>query len=263
MKTVLIFAFVLGTFSAALAQAQPTTGTISYEVMQKIDLSRMRVVINGQQLQPGSPDFPADVPDVRTFEQKLLFAGNYAKEVREGGNAGFRISVGPGGSESRQVRNVGSPFEEVTFLDMANQQSITVLSIKEENDTKNYRTDKPIQKVSGWQEASQTKKIAGYTCHKATVPHRNETYTVWYTTDLPFTYSPIRELTPEKGVVLLVESQRESFKAIKIDPKATVSEKDVQPTPEAQLVTSEQLQDLRKKAMADFRSKTMSQFERN
>ncbi|GAA4395754.1 hypothetical protein GCM10023187_03070 [Nibrella viscosa] len=261
MKLLKIFSVGIATLAAAPVLAQPASGNINYEVMQKIDMSQMRIVINGQEVKPGSPDAPADIPDVRSFSMKLSFAGNYGKEEREGGNMMIRRFVGgdgPGAGGPSQVTNLGRPFDETVYVDMADKKYVTVLSVKKEKDIKTYRAEREYKKTPGWQDTDQTKKIAGFTCRKATVPFRNETYTVWYTTDLPFTYSPVNGLAPEKGVVLQIESNRETFKATKIDQKS-VSAKEVQPSEQAQTVSADQLDDIRQKALADFRQRMMAE----
>jgi GLPGLI family protein len=141
-------------------------------------------------------------------------------------------------------------------VDQSSQSFATVLALKDGAATNTYRMDAPFNKPTGWQEVNQTKKIAGYTCRKAMAPFKGETYTVWYTTDLPFTYSPIRELLPEKGVVLAIEGQSQQYKASKVDRKP-VAEATVRPSTDAQVVGEDQLKDLREKARADFRQRMM------
>ncbi|MVM29483.1 GLPGLI family protein [Spirosoma sp. HMF4905] len=258
MKTHSILALIL---SLLLAAARPmlaqTSGQISYEVVRKVDPAGIRIIINGEQVKPGDPNFPTDIPDTRTFGQNALFANNYVKESRDG-RPGITIqAMGPGGGGGvPRTTNFSPPFEEKTFVDLTNQKTVTLLTVGKDKDAKAYRAEAPIQRATDWQLTDQTKKIAGYTCRKATVPFKKETYTVWFTTELPITYSPIRELTPEAGVVLLVESSREQFRATKVNLSA-ISAKDVQPSTEAQTVTPEQLNDLRQKAMADFQQQMM------
>jgi len=269
MKTLIQSLFLAAVTSAsALAQS---AGQINYEAMVKLDPSQIRIVINGQAVSPGDPNFPADIPDSRSFELKLQFAGNYGKEINEGANMMVRRFVGgPGGPEGGpalggpgQAVNISRPFDEQTYLDLSGRNLISVLSIKEGETTKSYRSEKPIAAASNWQYSDQTKKIAGYVCRKATATLKNETVTLWVTTDLPFTYSPVRELMPDKGVVLALESPRQAFRATKVDTKATVNEKDLKPSADAQVVSAEQLQDLRQKAQADFRARLMNEMERN
>ncbi|KUG08537.1 GLPGLI family protein [Solirubrum puertoriconensis] len=260
MKPLLMFLLLLlltGTSVFAPANAQTTSGRIMYEGTRRIDPNSMRVVINGQEIKPGSPDFPSDIPDVRSFAMTLSFANGYAKEEREGG-AVMRTMVSSSGA-APQVTNIGRPFEEAVYLNLNERATSTVLTLKKDNATTVYRADAPMAKQpTGWQTTEQTKKIAGYTCRKATVPYQKETYTVWYTTELPFTYSPIRDLTPEKGVVLAIEGSKEQFRANKVELKP-VKDADVRPSEQAKTVTAEELKDLRDKASADFRQRMMDE----
>jgi len=263
------------TLLGSSVQAQPASGRITYEVIQKIDLSQMRMVINGQDVRPGSGDAPADMPDTRSFTQRLLFAGHFGKEERdrpEGMMRQFRRegpsgetppdrpdgTGGPGSAGQRP--NFKRPFEQQTYLDLAARKTIEVLEIKKDSATKIYQAEIPFKQATGWQEANKTKKIAGYTCRKATATRRNEPYTIWYTTDLPFTYSPIQELTPEKGVVLQIESDNESFKATKVEPQE-LAESSVRPPQAAQTVSADELNVMRRKVMADFRQQMMNRFQ--
>lgn len=258
MKTHVILLVIL---SLLLSAARPIlaqiSGQITYEAARKVDLSKTRIVINGEQVKPGDPNFPTDIPDTRTFGQKVTFTGKFAKETRDEQSITIR-AIGPGGPGGGPPRNtnIGRPFEETNFVDLANQKTVTLMTVGKDKDAKTYRADAPIQRASGWQLTDQTRKIAGYTCRKATVPFKNETYTVWFTTDLPITYSPIRELTPETGVALLIESSREQFKATKVNLSA-IDAKDVQLPTDVQTVTPEQLADLRQKATADFQQQIL------
>ncbi|MCF0051741.1 GLPGLI family protein [Dyadobacter sp. LJ53] len=245
-----------GTFSA-FAQS---SGHISYEVVRKTDPSGMRIMINGEQVKPGDPNFPADVPDTRTFGQKVTFSGNFAKESRDEQNAVVRTFVQGGGGPPRTT-NMGRPFEEQTFLDFVNLKTITQLTVGKAKEAKTYQAETPVKRTTGWQSSEQTRKIAGYNCKKATVPFKNETYTVWFTTELPLTYSPIPDLMPEKGVVLLIEGSGEQFKASKVSLHV-VDDREVTPTEGAERVAPDKLADLRQKAVADFQQQLMTR-ERN
>jgi GLPGLI family protein len=279
----LFFASLLSSL-LTLAQTPPTAGKITYEGMRRIDPSQMRMVINGQEVRPGSPgapDAPEGMPEVVSFTQKLVFAGSMAKEERDRPqNMMMRRSLdgsGARGGHPREER-MTPPFEQTTFLDLANRQRIDVMTIKKDSVSTTYRTALPMPKAESWEPSDKTKKIAGYLCHKATATAhigrqwdrggrggdastassgKPETYIVWYTTDLPFTYSPIAALTPEKGVVLQIESDNESFKATSISTEH-VAESAIQPPAGAKLVSSEEMNELRRKAMADFRQKMMT-----
>jgi len=250
----LALAAALALLAGGTAHAQ-TSGHIRYEGTQRTDLSQVRVIVNGQAVKPGSPDFPTDIPESRSFGMTLTFAGNAAKEERENSGMIMRTVEGGPGAVPQQM-SLPRPIQEATYLDLAHRSSTSVLTVKKDNGATTYRTDSPIAAPNGWNITTQTKKIAGYTCRKATVPYKKETYTVWFTTDLPFTYSPVRDLTPEQGVVLALESEQQQYRAAKVDLKP-VAEADVQPSATAQKVTPAELKEVREKAMADFRQKMM------
>ncbi|WAC14565.1 GLPGLI family protein [Dyadobacter pollutisoli] len=259
MKTYVILCLSM-LLAATLPARSQSSGQISYEVTRKIDQSRLRFKINGEDVKVGDPNFPTDVPDSRTFGQKVLFAGNLVKENRDEQNMVKRMVVVEdrlsGGGPPRTT-NMGNPFEEHIYVDLGTRKIITILIIGKEKEAKTYRSEKPLQPATGWQITDQTKKIAGHVCKKATVPFNKETYTVWFTTEIPVTYSPVHELTPETGLVLLIEGSQEQFRATKINTNA-VDIKEVQPPSNAQNVTPEQLTDLRQKAMADFHQEMMN-----
>lgn len=248
----------------------PASGKITYEGMRQIDRSQMRM--NGQG--PGGGDAPEGAPEVMSFTQKLVFARNMAKEERDRPQGGmmFRRQMGGdgapdgGGAPSGEV-NAGDrarfqqmranfPMEQQTYLDLANRQRIDVMTIKKDSVKQVYRTARPMPAATDWQTSDKTKKIAGYLCHKATATHRKMTYTVWYTTDLPFTYSPVADLTPPQGVVLSIESDNESYKASNVSAES-IAEASVQPPKEAKEISSDEMDQIRRKAMADFRQQMM------
>lgn len=254
MKNVALkLSLFLLTAAPALAQS---SGRIQYEVTKRIDPNAIRVVVNGEVVKPGSPNYPADLPETSTSGLSLAFAGSYAKETREATAMRTTTTATNGIPGVPQTTVVKSPFEEKTYIDLAGRAVATVLSVTTDNATTAYRSNAPFVAPSGWTLTGQTRKIAGYTCRKATAPYQKETYTVWFTTELPFTYSPVRELMPEKGVVLQLESEKEQYQATKIDLKA-VAEADVRPLEAAQTVTPAELKDLRDKARADFRQRLL------
>lgn len=244
MKTLLcvVVSFTVAVLAThpILAQTPSTTwsGQITYEGIHKIDPASLKFLDDqGELMKPGDPDFPKDIPDNRMSEQKVLINGAYAKVT---GNNHVMPQVG-----GRR------PFTEQTFVDLKGLKKVTILTVGNGADAKTYQAEVPLRRASGWQLTSQTKRIAGYTCRKATVAYKNETYTVWITTELPITYSPIQELTPETGAVLLLEGSKEQYKATKIAktaPDASVGKPNVQ----AQTVPMSQLTEIRQQAIEDF-----------
>lgn len=267
---------------AATAQEAISSGEIRYEVTRRIDLSQMRVNINGQEVRPGGtlPNGQTlDIPQTSTFSQTLVFGNGMAAEKTDMGAGGFRTfrmggDGAPGGGgpprdgqgqadggqrrfDPSRMRN-NRPFENESYIDMTAQNRITILGIKKDSvTTEYYRSDSPIVRDSTWKEDDKTKKISGYKCQKATANLRNTPYTIWYTTELPFTYSPVARLTPDKGVVLQIESDQEAFKVTKIESKP-VDETLLRPNPKAKLVSQKAMDDLRRKAMSSFRQRMMA-----
>lgn len=251
MKTTLCLlagGLVAALFSqSALAQTGPGwSGQITYECVQKIDPASLKFLDdNGELMKPGDPNFPKDIPDARITEQRVKINGTQAKVTRN--DEEFRAVNGPDG----QSRVMGRPFTEQTYIDLNGLKKVTILTVGQGAGAKTYQAETLIARTGGWQQTTQTRKIGGYTCRKATVPYKKETYAVWITTDLPLTYSPVPELTPEKGAVLLIEGQKEQFKATKIS-KAAPDPTVAKPAVKAQSVTPEQLLELRQKAVSDF-----------
>ncbi|QDK78912.1 GLPGLI family protein [Spirosoma sp. KCTC 42546] len=273
MKQAIFTCLITGLVATVSVAQTPVSGKITYEGMRQIDRSQMRMVINGQEVRPGAPgapDAPEGAPEVMSFTQKLVFAGTMAKEERDRPQGGMMFrrqgadgspdgAGGPGGGDRPNrggAMRANFPFEQQTYLDLANRQRIDVLVVKKDSASQTYRSEKPMPAATDWQESEKTKKIAGYVCHKATATHRKLPYTIWYTTDLPFTYSPVADLTPPKGVVLLIESDTESYKATGVSMEA-VAEASVQPPKEAKAISADEMEQIRRKGMADFRQKMM------
>lgn len=263
----------------------PASGKITYEGMRRVDLSQVRMVINGQEVRPGSADAPEALPEVISFTQKLVFSGTMAKEENDRQpNMMIRRTIdgGPGmgnGDGRPRESRLAPPFEQTSFLDLANRQRIEVMTVRKDSVRQTYRADRPMPAPQGWQLSDKTKKIAGYLCHKATTTYRmprrpgrgdnaagatpapdsgpGEAYTIWYTTDLPFTYSPVAGLTPERGVVLQIESDSESFKATAVSAEP-VAESSVQSPKDAKVISTDEMEQIRRKVMADFRQQMMN-----
>ncbi|MBD2700576.1 GLPGLI family protein [Spirosoma sp. BT702] len=227
-----------------IAQTASATwsGQITYEGIHKIDPASLKFLDNnGELMKPGDPNWPKDIPDNRMSEQKVFINGTYAKVT--GNN--YQVMPTAGGKR---------PFTEQFFVDLKSLKKVTILTVGNDEDAKTYQAEVPLQRVSGWQLTDQTRKIAGYTCRKATVPYKKETYAVWITTELPITYSPIQELTPDTGTVLLIEGSKEQFKARKV-AKTALDPSVLKPSVQAQTVAPEQLTELRQKAITDFLEK--------
>lgn len=251
-----------GCLLAPPAAAQPTppaAGRLRYEATRRVEANQVKITSvtqNGQPVDMSAADLKLLLPETTSFVKTLVFSGDYAREERE--HAGFVAGTGakaPGPAPQPGVR-VSST--EAQYLNLAERTVATVATIAE---AQYLSPTKPVPAPpAGWQELpQQTRKIAGYLCHKVTVPFKKETYTLWVTTGLPFTYSPVRALTPTRGVVLALSSNQEEYIATKLTPEP-VPEADVRPALQARPVSEADLQELRAKAAADLRQRTMEQY---
>ncbi len=251
-KTHLLTACLWGLLAAPCAYGQaPHSGVITYEGLRRIDPSQVRIVRNGDVLQAGSPDAP-ELPDAMPFSQRLTFAGTAGVEEQE--NAAPVIRRFEGGSGAGGVRPSGPvtpPFTEKQYLDLAARTRTRVLEVQQDSVTHRYFAENPLPAAPNWQDTPKTRKIAGYPCRKATCSWKGQTYSLWYTTSLPFAYSPIPALTPARGVVLAVEGGGEGFTALRVE-SGPVNESGLRVPADARRVTPQALEDLREAAVADF-----------
>jgi hypothetical protein len=251
-KTLLSVALVAFSGMTAIAQDK-NTGVIEYEV-------------NAKMPQRGGAEGDGD-EQVITFNQHFFFAGGKGKLETERPDFGGRGFGGgrPGGAQggdgngggNRGGRGGGGGRMRGNFgggyVDLTGSKYLQVFS-KPDDSTKTYYAEEAYTPAKDAKLGDKTKKIAGYNCKKATVTVRNEEYTVWYTQDLPFSYSPINGLLPDgKGVVLSAEGSRRSFTATKVDFKPVTT--NISLPANAEKVTEDQLRDMRREAMQKFRER--------
>lgn len=249
---------------AAAQTTAPAAGRLRYEFTQRVDQKQVKIIMldpNGQEIKTDGPGSTVELPTSLSAEKSLVYSGAYAKEEQAQGfqMAGGNISVTPDKTAHSPARNLAAPLAEAQYFDLAARTATTVTTVTSTN-TEYVSPPAPIPTPpASWQDLPQTKRIAGYRCHKVTVPFKKETYTLWVTTELPFAYSPVRELTPAQGVVLALSSDQEAYTAIKLTAEP-VAEAAVRPSPQARPVTEAALKELRAKAQADHRQRLMEQY---
>jgi hypothetical protein len=244
-KTLLSAALVAFTGLTAFAQDK-NTGVIDYEV-------------NAKMPQRGGAEGDGE-EQVVTFNQHFYFTGGKGKLDTERPDFGGRGFGGgrPGGGQGGNGGPRGGRFGGMrgfgnAYVDLAGKKYLQVFT-KPDDSTRTFYAEEAFAPAKDAKLSDKTKKIAGYNCKKATVSIRNEEYTVWYTQDLPFSYSPINGLLPEdKGVVLSAESSRRSFTATKVDFKPVTA--NISLPANAEKVTEDQLRDMRREAMQKFRER--------
>lgn len=240
----------------------PTAGRLSYEGMRRLDLDKIKltsITMNGQPVRLEDLGEEMHLPESVGAEKTLFFSGAYAKEDRNLGLLVRGAKASAPGAPTPLPKGVLIPFLETKYLNLTARTVTTVTTITATN-TEYVTPAAPLPTPpAGWQELPQTRRIAGYRCHKVTVPFKKETYTLWVTTELPFAYSPVRELTPAQGVVLALSSDQEAYTATKLTAEP-VAEAAVRPSPQARPVTEAALKELRAKAQADQRQRLMEQY---
>jgi N-glycanase peptide, N-terminal domain len=257
-RTIRLFIAAATLLSATSPVFAQQSGVIEYEVTAKTDPERMRG------FQRGGDDAP-EIPDVITFKQVFTFSNNLGKlttERPEGGGFGGRRQR-PGGDTSTRIPRRQGPGGigmgmgrggNAQYVDLANKKYEQVFSTFGD-DKKTYYTEEDFIFTANNKSSDKTKKIAGYNCKKATIQLKDDTYTVWYTTDLPFSFSPVNGLLPDSNaVVLSAEGSKRAFTAKSVSLKA-VTDADLSIPAGAEKVTQEQMREIRKQEMEKLRKR--------
>jgi len=240
-----LFSAAVIAFSGFAAQAQDKNGgVIDYEVSAKMT--------------PRGGNTDGDAEErIITFSQHFSFAAGKGKLATDRPDFGGRAPQGPppGGGDARPQRGMRGGFGGgAAYVDLTGKKYIQVFT-KPDDSTKTFYAEEDFATPKDVKLTDKTKKVAGYNCKKATVTFRDETYTVWYTQELPFSYSPINGLLPEaNGVVLSAESDKRSFSAKKVDLKP-VAATEISLPANAEKVSEDQLRTMRRDAMQKFRER--------
>ena len=258
-RTIRLFIAAATLLSATSPVFAQQSGVIEYEVTAKTDPERMRG------FQRGGDDAP-EIPDVITFKQVFTFSNNLGKlttERPEGGGFGGRRQRPEGDTSTRNPRRQGpggmgmgmmGRGGNAQYVDLANKKYEQVFSTFGD-DKKTYYTEEDFIFTANNKSSDKTKKIAGYNCKKATIQLKDDTYTVWYTTDLPFSFSPVNGLLPDSNaVVLSAEGSKRAFTAKSVSLKS-ITDADLSIPAGAEKVTQEQMREIRKQEMEKLRKR--------
>ncbi|WP_143309348.1 GLPGLI family protein [Chitinophaga vietnamensis] len=240
--------------AALLPAAQPLmaqrAGVIAYEVTAKTDPERMRFFQRG-----GDGGEAPEMPDVITFNQTFTFSNNNGKLTTQRPEMPGFTRTRPGADTSNIRR--GGAFagrNNTQYIDLEHKKYLLVFSTFGD-DKKTYYTEEDFIITPDKNPSSKTKKIAGYTCKKATVQLKDDTYTVWYTTDLPFSFSPINGLLPDSNaVVLAAEGSKRGFTAKSVNLQA-VNDTELTLPADAQKISPEEMRNIRRQEMEKFRQR--------
>ncbi|GIV30080.1 MAG: hypothetical protein KatS3mg028_1146 [Bacteroidia bacterium] len=248
------------------AYAQNTfKGMIEFEATVRIDVESIR---------QNNPEAAANIPDVFNYTEKLFVNGNLGKVERI-----FPMMMGGGRNNPQQQQRMMNQFRRFipeTYWNFSEKKVYTFSTLpKDSVNVDKYVVEKTIEFPQNIKkDEKKTKKILGYNCKKATLKTDDDTYTIWYTTELGFTYSPLSQSTQgmqrwgrgsanapklpviviENAVVMAVEGTDIGFEAKKIS-KDEVQEITM-PT-DAQKVTEEELREIFQKRRGNFSRMTM------
>lgn len=231
MKKIILLTVALGALPAALfAQARPAQGLIRYEMT--INLRK--------EVAKKNPAIAALVPEKQQVQMTLAFKnGIYALRTETAdrksgaGNQQMTVTIS-GGDNGTELVNLpaGTLRSDYRF------------------NNRNYYTQQSLGKGSPVKFTNESRIILGYPCRKAIVTGKNTTYIVWYTTDLPFAYSPEPEaFAGIKGAVLEYGTPTLTCKATAVT--AAGFRDALIATPNARKITPDQLEDLRADSAPD------------
>lgn len=267
-KTMMISACLALAVLPALSQAQQnTSGEVEYEMMIRRP--------GGQGGGDAGDDADANASNVFTMQRTLTFnatAGKLASsgapggaarsprgaggDTAEGRRGGFRQGGGDRGGARRgggdrggfrRGGGFGGGFGGAEYVDLAHQQFLRAFKGRDGDTT--FYTRQPFHTAEQFTPSDKTKKIAGYTCHKATAQMRGESYTIWYTKDIPLTFSPVNGLVPpDGGFVLALEGGRMSYKATKVSLRAVDEASVSLPAPSREM-SEDEMRDIRRRMM--------------
>ena len=272
-----LLALLLGALPAAAQQQN--SGIIEYEMTSRLDASNIKVVRMGPGGSAVADDTPMpDLPDLITMKQVLTFAGGKGKLETEGLSGGQVMSFartiaagaaeGPGNTVAGVAAPGGNvktttlrpPISNTLYIDLANRKFLNVTQEKTDSAVKaTWYTEEDYKQGAQFKTSGKTKTIAGYNCKRATVKVGEENFVVWYTEDIPVSFSPVNGVMPEKGVVLAIESTKRSYVAKKVTLKP-IPEAEVGLPADAQKVTAEELKENRRQILEKFHNEQFEKF---
>lgn len=196
-----------------------------------------------------SPDFAGGM---RNFGGRR--GNNNGAAAQAGGDQnGTGAQAGGRGQRRGGMGNFRGRGGNNEYVDFAGKKYIRAFK-RPDNDTTFYMAQ-DFQNAENFQASDKTKKIAGYNCHQATATWHNTSYTIWYTTDIPVTYSPVNGLVPPSGgFVLDIQSDRMEYKATSVKLQ-DVADADVQVPSPSQELSQDQVRDMRRQMMSRMRNR--------
>ncbi len=187
LKSFLLTALVGFSFAAAAQPAvqpagqpagqsagQSAAGHLRYEVTRRLDAPKI-IGLDGVELKPSSPDYPADLPDVFNHGMTLAFDGTYAREDGEETS----IQLDGDGGRAQTARSAASrpaldpavlrpSYAETTHARLADRTQVRVLTVGAGAQETRYRTEASYTTPPDWRETGRRKTIVGRAAREAT-----------------------------------------------------------------------------------------------
>ncbi len=288
-KTISALVMIAALLTARKETSAQQSGVIEYEVTSRIEPGQMRVVsyTSGGGRTEGAPEGMPDLPNLITTKQTLTFSGGKGKlEVEGGGGPRMMMMAAPVGGVSARGATVGdgggrgnavfspaqgargatagalrSPVTNTTYIDLANRKYLSVMEERKDSVLENtWYSEEEYKATPDFKTSGKTKKIAGYSCKRATVNQGDEQFVLWYTTEIPVTFSPVNGVLPELGVVLSIESSKRSYVAKKVELKP-IPESEVSLPATAQKLTAEELKEKRRSIMEKWHNEQFKKMQ--
>lgn len=284
MKTFVLLS--MGLLAGAATQAQQPSGVIEYEVNSKIEIGQIRMVMRGADGSVTTSNTPPpDMPNLVTFSQTFTFAGGMGRlETENGGNMIRRMTLGgpppggggggavsfsaaaaapagaPGPERSGRSSSLRPPVSNATYIDLVNKRYLQVLTQQQDSLVAGvWYSEEAYKPAAEVKTSGKTKTIAGYRCQRATATLGEESFVIWYTTEIPMLFSPINGVWPPQGVVLAMESAKRSYMAKKVELKA-VTDAPALPA-SAQKVTAAELKEKQRSIMEAFHNEQLKKLQ--
>jgi GLPGLI family protein len=235
-KTIFFLASALPVMLTFTASAQQkTSGIVDYEITMQRNTSRQGS--NGNNNNENDND---EGPELITLNRTFTFN---AKEGKLS-SPQFEGQANRPQNANRRYRGREANSE---YIDFVNKKYIR--AFKSQNNDTTFYIARDFRPAESFNLSNKTKKIAGYTCNKATARFRNNEYTIWFTKDIPLTFSPVNGLIPpDGGFVLALKSDRMEYKATNVQMKDVADNKVAIQDPSHQLTEAE-IHDMRRKMM--------------
>lgn len=241
-------ALFLWTFAAAQtttpaakpAAVDSTDGfSIQYDITRRVDGQNIRIVIvtDGPQGEGNEPQMPSTILMTQTAGVSPL--GAVLSEPQ------MPMPKGMPGWENKEGGDVDRiivrPVQETFGVNFEKREFLRTMRSEHDAEHKVYYHAEPLVTPKDWKEGKKTKKIAGFECQKATCTVEDVEYTVWYTTALPGTFSPMAKIfPPAAGVVLALESDDQAYLATNVAQQVKVAKPAALPA-DAVLLTPDEM----------------------